>query len=133
MAQTRIGRVCDNGSALHQPLLRTRTCRLSGLQIAYEIRSVRSIWRFLMLRIETETDGPRIILRLIGRVHSDHIGELRKRVQSQSSLTVLDLAQVDLIDLQSVRFLRDCQDQKIELRNCSPYILEWIRRERVEG
>jgi hypothetical protein len=46
---------------------------------------------------------------------------------------ILDLAQVDLIDLQSVRFLRDCQDRKIELRNCPPYILEWIRRERVEG
>ena len=42
------------------------------------------------------------------------------------------LAQVDLVDLQSVRFLRDCQDQKIELRNCSPYVLEWIRRERAE-
>jgi hypothetical protein len=46
---------------------------------------------------------------------------------------VLDLAKVDLVDLQSVRFLRDCQDQKIELLNCAPYILEWIRREQVEG
>jgi hypothetical protein len=43
------------------------------------------------------------------------------------------LAQVDLIDLQSVRFLRDCEDEKIELRNCPPYIQEWIRRERAEG
>jgi hypothetical protein len=86
-----------------------------------------------MLRIETEMDGPRIILRLIGRVCSDCIEELRQRVQNQASLIVLDLAGVDLVDLQSVRFLRDCQDQKIELRNCTPYILEWIRRERVEG
>jgi hypothetical protein len=45
---------------------------------------------------------------------------------------VLDLAAVDLVDLDSVRFLRDCQDQNIEIRNCAPYILEWIRRERVE-
>ena len=86
-----------------------------------------------MLRIETEVDGPRIILRLIGRVCSDCIEELRQRVQNQASLIVLDLAGVDLVDLQSVRFLRDCQDQKIQLRNCAPYILEWIRRERVEG
>jgi hypothetical protein len=90
-----------------------------------------------MLRIETETeietDGPRIILRLIGRVRSDCIETLRERVQNQAPLMVLDLAAVDLVDLQSVRFLRDCQDQKIELRNCAPYILEWIRRERVEG
>lgn len=46
---------------------------------------------------------------------------------------VLQLHTHDLVDLQSVRFLRDCQDQKIELRNCAPYILEWIRSERVEG
>jgi hypothetical protein len=86
-----------------------------------------------MLRIETEMDGPRIILRLIGRVSSDCIEELRQRVQNHASRTVLDLEEVDLVDLQSVRFLCYCQDQQIELRNCAPYILEWIRRERVEG
>jgi hypothetical protein len=86
-----------------------------------------------MLRIETEMDGPRMTLRLIGRVRSDCIEELRRRIQKQPSLTVLDLAEVDLVDLDSVRFLRDCQDQKMELRNCAPYILEWIRRERIEG
>ena len=86
-----------------------------------------------MLRIETEVDDARTILRLIGRVRSDCIEELRQRVQNQISRMVLDLAEVDLVDLQSVRFLRDCQDQKIELRNCAPYILEWIRRERIEG
>jgi anti-anti-sigma regulatory factor len=86
-----------------------------------------------MLRIEMEMEGPRIILRLIGRVRSNCIEELRQRVQNHASRIVIDLSEVDLVDLQSVRFLRDCQDQKIELRNCTPYILEWIRRERVEG
>lgn len=86
-----------------------------------------------MLRIETELDGPRVILRLIGRVNSNCIEGLRQRVRNQASCMILDLAEVDLVDLQSVRFLRECQDQKIELRNCAPYILEWIRRERIEG
>ena len=86
-----------------------------------------------MLRIETEMDGPRVTLRLIGRVRSDCIEALRQRVQNQGPLIVLDLADVDLVDLQSVRFLLDCQDQNIEFRNCAPYILEWIRRERVAG
>jgi hypothetical protein len=85
-----------------------------------------------MLRIETTRDGPRIILRLIGRVRCDCIEDLRQRVQNQASFIVLDLADVDLVDLPSVRFLRDCQDRKIELRNCAPYIMEWIRRERLE-
>jgi ABC-type transporter Mla MlaB component len=86
-----------------------------------------------MLRIETELDGARKVLRLIGRVRSDCIEELRQQIENQDSSLVLDLAEVDLVDLPSVRFLRDCQDRKIELRNCAPYILEWIRRERAEG
>jgi len=68
---------------------------------------------------------------LIGRVRSDCICELRQRIQTQASPTVLDLAEVALVDLQSVRFLRECQDRNIELRNCPSYILEWIRRERA--
>lgn len=86
-----------------------------------------------MLRIETELDGDRIIFRLIGRIRSTCIEELRQRIQGQTADMVLDLAEVNLVDLQSICFLRDCQDQKIELRNCPPYIQEWIRRERVEG
>jgi ABC-type transporter Mla MlaB component len=86
-----------------------------------------------MLRIETETDGPRMILRLIGRISADCIEELRECVENRACAMILDLAEVHLVDLQSVRFLCDCQDQKIELRNCPSYILEWIRRERVEG
>ena len=86
-----------------------------------------------MLRIETELDGPRMVLRLIGRIRDESLEELRQRVQDHTTLIILDLAEVTLVDLPSVRFLRDCQDQKIELRNCAPYILEWIRRERVEG
>ncbi|HLN03619.1 MAG TPA: hypothetical protein VK335_30305 [Bryobacteraceae bacterium] len=86
-----------------------------------------------MLRIETETDGARTILRLIGRISASCVGELRERVENPKCVTILDLTEVHLVDLDSVRFLRDCQDQRIELRNCPPYVLEWIRRERVEG
>jgi ABC-type transporter Mla MlaB component len=86
-----------------------------------------------MLRIETETDGRRMILRLIGRISASCVEELQERVENRACVVILDLAEVHLVDLQSVRFLCDCQDQNIELRNCPPYILEWIRRERVEG
>jgi hypothetical protein len=86
-----------------------------------------------MLRIEIETDGPRTILRLIGRISAGCVEELRERVENRACVMILDLAEVHLVDLQSVRFRRDCQDQRIELRNCPPYVLEWIRRERVEG
>lgn len=85
-----------------------------------------------MLRIEAKMDGRRTVLRLIGRVRSDCIEELRQRIQEQDTCAILDLDEVDLIDRESVRFLRDCQDRKIEIRNCAEYIQEWIRRERAE-
>ena len=74
-----------------------------------------------------------MILRLIGRISASCVEEIRERVENRACIMILDLAEVHLVDLQSVRFLRDCQDQNIELRDCPPYILEWIRRERVEG
>ena len=60
------------------------------------------------------------------------IEELRERVQNRACVMFLIWPKFDLVDLASVRFLRDCQDQNIELRNCPPYILEWIRRERLK-
>jgi hypothetical protein len=104
---------------------------VGGLRIAHPIPYQQQCG-VSMLRIETETDGAWMILRLIGRIRFDCINELRERVQKRTSLLILDLAEVDIVDLQSVWFLRDCQDRRIELRNCAPYILEWIRRERVE-
>jgi hypothetical protein len=85
-----------------------------------------------MLRIETEVKGPQTVLRLIGRMRSDCIEELSYQIQKQAHLIAVDMADVGLVDLPSIRFLRDCQDRNIELRNCAPYILEWIRRERSE-
>lgn len=85
-----------------------------------------------MLRIETQTDGPYTVLRLIGRMRSECIEELSHHIHNDAHLTAVDLADVALVDLPSIRFLRDCQDRNIELRNCAPYILEWIRRERSE-
>jgi hypothetical protein len=86
-----------------------------------------------MLRIETRTEGCRTTLRLIGRVRDAYLDELRGIVRKYPSLSALDLAELKLVDLQSVCFLRDCQDRQIELRNCSPYITEWIRSERAQG
>jgi serine/threonine protein kinase len=43
---------------------------------------------------------------------------------------VLDLKELTLVDQQAVRFLKRCESNGIELRNCAAYIREWIARER---
>ena len=50
--------------------------------------------------------------------------------QERGSKIVLDLEEVDLVDVQIVRFLGACEAQGITLLNCSPYIRDWIGKER---
>ena len=79
-----------------------------------------------MLKIEKVRDGGIIVIRLIGDLDSQHIDELRGQLQSWIAL---DLDQVTLVDVEIVRFLGAIELAGVELRNCSPYIREWIERE----
>ena len=84
----------------------------------------------MTLRIDTMHDGPRVLLRLIGRIRAENLGDLEQRVASGGSPVALDLGEVTLVDVDAVRFLRDAESDGIELHNCPPYIREWIDRER---
>ena len=59
--------------------------------------------------------------------------ELEKQIGESGSNVALDLAEVNLVDLQVVRFLGGCEAQGISLLNASPYINHWIARERCRG
>ena len=84
-----------------------------------------------MLRIETNSDGETTTIRLIGRMQSEHLDELKRQLERPRF--VLDLAELTLIDVDVVRFLNSCQREGIEFVNCSPYIREWMRREEQEA
>jgi hypothetical protein len=43
----------------------------------------------------------------------------------------LDLEEVTLVDVQVVRFLGGCEARGINVLNCSPYITDWIGKERA--
>jgi hypothetical protein len=74
-----------------------------------------------------------VTLRLIGRVESGHVGELRDHIRSHHVKVVVDLDEVRLVDVSVVRFLVTCEGQGVELLNCPPYIREWMGRERSGG
>jgi hypothetical protein len=44
----------------------------------------------------------------------------------------LDLEEVDLVDIDGIRFLNECESAGIAVVGCSPYIREWMLRERGE-
>jgi len=56
--------------------------------------------------------------------------ELEAEIGPSGVGVLLDLEHVTLVDVEGVRFLCDCEARGIEIVHCSPYIREWIARER---
>jgi anti-anti-sigma regulatory factor len=84
----------------------------------------------MTLKIEKSSDGYSTTLRLIGRMRAEHLPELEKQIRESESKIALDLEELNLVDVEAVRFLGMCEAQGVTLLNCSPYIRDWIGKER---
>jgi anti-anti-sigma regulatory factor len=84
----------------------------------------------MTLRIETASDGETATIRLIGRIESESLKELRAQVRRHRPRLVLDLDEVTLVDVGVIHFLIAAEREGIDLLNCAPYIQEWMSRER---
>ena len=84
-----------------------------------------------MLRIQREANS-HVVHRISGRLDRENLGELQSLIELEGAdrQIVLDLRELMLVDQEAVRFLRECDSNGIELRNCPPYICEWIARQR---
>ena len=83
----------------------------------------------MTLKIETSADDRVAILRLIGRVESEHVEALRGHIRSQRVRVMLDLEEVTLVDVSIVRLFLACEADGVELLNCPSYVREWMGRE----
>jgi hypothetical protein len=81
-------------------------------------------------RIERASAQGRTTIRLIGRVQSEYLAELKTQIESPEPHLALDLEEVTLVDVGVVRFLLACEESGIELLHCSPYIRQWMASER---
>jgi len=84
----------------------------------------------MTLRIETYADRGGTTIRLIGRMQSEHVSEVERQVEERGTKVMLDLEAVTLVEVQAVRFLGTCEIRGISILNCSPYITDWIAKER---
>ncbi len=84
----------------------------------------------MTLRITIGSDGQGTTLRLSGRIRSTDIQNVREAMKGKAERIVLDLEDVTLVDLDVVRFLGVSEAGGVELVNCSPYIRDWIFKER---
>ena len=84
----------------------------------------------MTFKIQKDCNGQTTTIRLIGRIESEHLSELKAQTAGLGQKIVLDLTEVTLVDVDVIRFLAICEDEGIEVLHCSAYIEEWIRRER---
>jgi hypothetical protein len=83
----------------------------------------------MTLKIEKDSDGRKTIIRLSGRLRSEHLDELKTQIDGDQSRIALDLDGVTLVDVEVVRFLNACEKSGVELLNCQAYVREWMLRE----
>jgi hypothetical protein len=84
----------------------------------------------MTLKIERHSDGRTSTIRLIGRMRAEHLAELETQIRDSDPHVLLDLEELNLVDVEVVRFLGSCEAQGVTLANCSPYIRDWIAKEK---
>jgi predicted metal-binding protein len=86
----------------------------------------------MTFRIETALRGRVTVFTLCGRIEQQAIAELRRLFELQTDYhdIVLDLKDVGVVDREVMRFLMSCEADGMKLENCTPYIREWMEREK---
>ena len=69
-------------------------------------------------------------LCLSGQLRSEHLDQLKSEIERGGTRVTLDLEELDLVDIEGVRFLNACESAGVSILNCSPYIREWMLQER---
>jgi len=84
-----------------------------------------------MLKITRAANGE-TVFKLSGRMGAENVGELEKLFSAEagSRRIVLDLKDLILVDEDAVSFLRRCEADSVQLRNCPAYIRKWVTGER---
>ena len=84
----------------------------------------------MTLKIRRSAGKRKTRICLSGQLRCEHIGLVKCEVESAGPRVALDLGEVDLVDIDAVRFLNACKSAGVSILHCSPYIREWMLQER---
>ena len=85
-----------------------------------------------MLRIRRAENGE-VVFTLSGQMDTETMAELKTLIDLEANgrRVVLNLRDLTLVDENGVMFLDRCETNGVTLKNCPPYIREWINRQRL--
>jgi len=72
-----------------------------------------------------------VVLFVSGCITGEHVDTLRGELEQELGVFTIDLKNVLLVDREAVELLVLSESRGTELRNCPPYIREWVTRERA--
>jgi hypothetical protein len=84
----------------------------------------------MTLKIKRTAGKRKTRICLSGQLRSEHLDQLKSEVERGGPRVALDLGEVDLVDIEAVRFLNACESAGVSILHCSPYIREWMLQER---
>lgn len=84
----------------------------------------------MTLKIRRLCENRRTRICLAGELRCSHLVEVRAELALVEQPVTLDLDEVNVVDIDGVRFLNKCQTRGIQVVNCSPYIREWMLQEK---
>ena len=87
----------------------------------------------LTLKIERICQEDATRFRMSGELRSAQLEAARAEITTGAAPVILDLEEVNLIDIDGVRWLNACQRQGVLVENCAPYIREWMHQEKLGG
>jgi len=82
----------------------------------------------MTLRIDRVRDR----VRLSGEFRSEHVPQVKTELDLCTPPAVLDLEEVDLADVEAIRFLNSCEATGVSVLHCSAYIRAWMFQEREQ-
>ena len=68
-------------------------------------------------------------VRLSGDLRCEDLAQVKTELEKCGAAAVLNLEEVNLADVEGVRFLNGCEAKGISVVHCSRYIREWMLRE----
>ena len=86
----------------------------------------------MTLKIKRIAGKRRIRICLSGQLRSEHLDQLKSEIERGGVRFTLDLEELDLVDIEGVRFLNACESAGVFILHCSPYIREWMLQERSQ-
>lgn len=71
------------------------------------------------------------VFHVYGHVQSEHVSTIEELVAREDGQVELDLTEITLADRDTVSYLALCEMRGIELKNCPPFLRDWVTEEQL--